>query len=792
MSHPHADRNLLFGIFALQMDFISRDALIKAINAWVLAKTKPLGQIMAEQGTLQPDIRQFVEAMIDKHLDMHDNDPHKSLAAVSALGSVRKDLEKIADADLENSLAQVSIQPQENGVPPTISYSAGISTSVGTSTSAGTRFRIVRPHAKGGLGQVYLAQDEELNREVALKEIQERHADNPESRARFLLEAEITGGLEHPGIVPVYGLGANADGRPFYAMRFVRGDSLKDVIAQFHQPKPLGESASAGGESLQFRNLLRRFLDICNAIQYAHARGVLHRDLKPSNIMLGKYGETLVVDWGLAKALAGEPGASAPGEEPPLQPRSAGGSAETLLGRALGTPQYMSPEQAEGRLDLLGPTSDVYSLGATLYCLLTGQVPFQDADRGRVSEKVQKGDFPRPRQVKPDLSPALEAVCLKAMARRPKDRYDSPRALADDIEHWLADEPVSAWPEPVSVKAGRWVRRHKARVSGAAAAIFVGLIALATGLLWYQDEQNRRATEQTLRQAEAARQKALAEEGVRNALGKVEQVRTALHKTLKKTGGVFELLNHPENWEAQIKIAETALKSTTDRLADASQGVDPELDKKAHALETLLAQDDKDRLVAVRVEKIRMDMATIVDGKFDLETAAREYPKAFAEAGFALWKDQPSASAGRIGASPIKDQLVAALDDWAMVAFVLNDKGLPEQLLEIGRLAAPDAAWGDRLRQIEVWQDPKILAKLADKAPLAGVSPQLLYVIVNLFGENYPLSLDESWLRQAQAQYPADFWLNSVLGYALANSRPVEAVGFLRAAVAVRPGSSVA
>src|SRR5262249_954482 len=151
------------------------------------------------------------------------------------------------------------------------------------STSAGVRFRILRPHAKGGLGEVFVAVDSELRREVALKEIQDRHADDQNSRARFVLEAEITGGLEHPGIVPVYGLGQYADGRPFYAMRFIRGDNLKDAIDRYHKDD---SKQDPGERAVQFRKLLGRFIDVCNAIAYAHSRGVLHRDLKPGNIML--------------------------------------------------------------------------------------------------------------------------------------------------------------------------------------------------------------------------------------------------------------------------------------------------------------------------------------------------------------------------------------------------------------------------------------------------------------------------------------------------------------------------
>ena len=172
---------------------------------------------------------------------------------------------------------------------------------MGSATSEGQRFRILRPHARGGLGAVFVALDAELNREVALKQILDKHADDPVSRQRFVAEAEITGGLEHPGVVPVYGLGTDSVGRPYYAMRFIKGDSLKEAIARFHEDEALQKDP--GRRSMELRKLLRRFTDVCNAIDYAHSRGVIHRDIKPANIIVGKYGETLVVDWGLAKAV---------------------------------------------------------------------------------------------------------------------------------------------------------------------------------------------------------------------------------------------------------------------------------------------------------------------------------------------------------------------------------------------------------------------------------------------------------------------------------------------------------
>ena len=266
-----------------------------------------------------------------------------------------------------------------------------------------------------------MALDQELDRPVALKEIQDHHADEPHSRARFVQEAEITGKLEHPGIIPVYGLGHDASGRPFYAMRFIQGDSLKEAIAAFHGDEGLKKDPVARMSRL--RELLRRFTDVCNAVAYAHSRGVLHRDLKPGNIMLGPYGETLVVDWGLAKpvgdAVSGE-AASGDGSslsEGPIRLSGQSGSrAETVAGSPIGTPAYASPEQVTGALDRLGPATDIYGLGATLYALLTGRAPVESNDLGEVIRRVERGEIPPPRSIDPTIPKPLEAICRKAMA----------------------------------------------------------------------------------------------------------------------------------------------------------------------------------------------------------------------------------------------------------------------------------------------------------------------------------------------------------------------------------------
>jgi len=360
------------------------------------------------------------------------------------------------------------------------------------SARSGDRYRILRPHARGGLGEVFLAEDTELGRKVALKEIQANHADLPESRTRFVLEAEVTGRLEHPGVVPVYGLGTYPDGRPFYAMRFVQGDSLRGAIRRFHTGTPRFDS-------LAFRELLTRFVAVCQAVAYAHSRGVLHRDLKPENVMLGKYGETYVVDWGLAKVVGRAQSDSGRFDsEKPLP--SGSHPSGTAIGQALGTPTYMSPEQAAGRLDEIGPASDVYGLGATLYAVLTGKAPFAGEYLQVILEEVCAGRLSPPRQVAPAVPRALDAVCRKAMALRPADRYPTAQALAKDVERWLADQPVSAWREPMLVRLRRWMKRHRMLVTGLAVTVLVGLASLsvATVLLSAANERERTARERAV------------------------------------------------------------------------------------------------------------------------------------------------------------------------------------------------------------------------------------------------------------------------------------------------------
>ena len=322
-----ADRNLLFGLLALQNGLINQGQLVAAFQAWTLDKARALADHLVGRGDLDADDRSAVEALVARHIKKHGGDVEQSLAAIPAGRSTRESLARIDDPDVGGTLAHLGSASTQNGDDGdrTASYA------VGEATSDGQRFRILRPHAGAGWVPFSLRWTPSCTARSPSSRSSTTTPTTHISRQRFLMEAEITGGLEHPGIVPVYGLGTYADGRPFYAMRFIRGDSLKEAIDRFHNNA--SPKRDPGRRSLELRKLLRRFIDVCNAIEYAHSRGVLHRDIKPGNIIVGRHGETLVVDWGLAKA-DGPWSRTLSSDEQTLIPSSASGSAETLPGQA--------------------------------------------------------------------------------------------------------------------------------------------------------------------------------------------------------------------------------------------------------------------------------------------------------------------------------------------------------------------------------------------------------------------------------------------------------------------------
>jgi PAS domain S-box-containing protein len=406
------DRNLLFGVLALQADLIDSRQFIDACLLWTSRKDVPLADLLVERGWIEPDDRAHVDYLLRRKLHKHGGDAGATLAAIP--DEVKRSLAALKDDDIQRSLGCL---PAPDEVA-TVDHLPGPC----------ERYSRLRLHATGGIGRVWLARDGDLGRDVALKELRPEQAEEAALRTRFLQEAQITGQLEHPGIVPVYELVRAEDGRrPFYVMRFVKGRTLSQAARDYHHNRRAGRA-----EPLELPALLNAFVTVCNTAAYAHSRGVVHRDLKGQNILLGDFGEVVVLDWGLAKRL-GRPEVS---EAAPPMPGAAEDSAQTVQGQTLGTPGYMAPEQAAGRPDLIGRHTDVYGLGAVLYEVLTGRAPFVGPDTATVLRRVQEEAPPPPRESWPEVPPALEALCLRALAKRPEDRPAGAAELAQEVQGW--------------------------------------------------------------------------------------------------------------------------------------------------------------------------------------------------------------------------------------------------------------------------------------------------------------------------------------------------------------------
>jgi tetratricopeptide (TPR) repeat protein/tRNA A-37 threonylcarbamoyl transferase component Bud32 len=359
------------------------------------------------------------------------------------------------------------------------------------------RYVVQQFHAKGGIGEVWLAEDVEIGRGVALKRLQKNRE---EQRDRFLAEAQITGQLEHPGIVPVHDLGVDEEGQPFYVMTFIRGRTLKDAIDDYHA----GNRADPEAAELGRCRLLEIFIKVCQAVAYAHSRGVIHRDLKPDNVMLGAYGETLLLDWGLAKVRSQS---ESTGTHSSVHLTYSSGSTETQARIVMGSPPYMAPEVAEGRAADADERTDVYLLGATLYHVLTGEMPRRGSSRSELVDLARTVPPPPPRKIKGDVPRALEAVCLKAMAHRKQDRYTGALDVAADVQRYLAGAVVSAYREPLPARVWRWCKRHRRALGrSVAAAVVAGLALFGAGLVreaWRSAEAARRDADELRRREQA-------------------------------------------------------------------------------------------------------------------------------------------------------------------------------------------------------------------------------------------------------------------------------------------------
>jgi WD40 repeat protein/serine/threonine protein kinase len=457
------DSNLLFGLMATQLMRLPPKQWVEAAVSWAAHPERDLPEYLVESGTLSEGDCRLLRRLVDEVVQAHDGDASAALSAFGGQEQVsrafRGSIVLTASGGVEPATDSALPWVKTEGVP-SVEESAG-------------RYEFVSEFDRGGMGKVLLVHDRHLGRDIALKELLPIvDASGSTSRplsaphmARFLQEARITGQLEHPSIVPVYELGHRNDGTLYYTMKLVRGKTLSQAIKE----------AGTLNERLK---LLPHFADLCQAMAYAHNRGVIHRDIKPGNVMVGEFGETVVLDWGLAKAKS-EKDVHADGLAKTLRFMNEGdeeGVAKSAYGEALGTPAYMPPEQAEGRLDEVDERADVYSLGAVLYELLTGHAPFEGGTMYSTLWCVMTEE-PRPiRSWEPDAPPELVAICHRAMKRDRGHRYDSAKAIADEIDRFESGALVHTYEYRFGELFGRFVRKHKAIIATVAIATCIVIL----------------------------------------------------------------------------------------------------------------------------------------------------------------------------------------------------------------------------------------------------------------------------------------------------------------------------
>jgi serine/threonine-protein kinase len=596
----------------------------------------------------------------------------------------------------------------------------------------------------GGMGCVLRAGDPELGRTLAVKVLRPEHRGNAELERRFREEARITGQLQHPGVPPVHLIGALPDGRPFFAMKRVKGRTLAEIL----------QGRTGPGDDLP--RFLAVFEQVCQTMAYAHAQGVIHRDLKPANVMVGAFGEVQVMDWGLAKVLPGE--ASRERQRPEEgQETSAVATVgqtpvglSTQVGQLLGTPAYMAPEQARGEIDCVDERADVFGLGAILCAILTGQPPFRGASKGEVQARAQRGDLADALArldgcgADADLVRLARACLAPERAGRPCDAGAAEEAVAAyraGVQERLRAAEVEG--ERQRVRAAEERRRRRLAVALAAAVLALAATG-AGGGLWLERTAAQRRTEKAL-------QKERAREGFEGALAQAERLRRQMRwsdagDALDQAEGHL-IDDAPPGWGERLRQARADLRT------------------------------------AKALDGVRLHRAQFVKGKgrSDLAAASASYARTFREHDWDVLKGN-LAEAARIRDSAMRDELVAALDDWT---FVERDEATRKRLLQTARAADPDPL-KDQVRDLVMGRDRESLKRLARELNVARLSPALTAV---LMGALRPAWEDRvALVRRALEHHPSDFWLNFLLATDLhRQGKPDEAIGFFRVALVLRP-----
>jgi serine/threonine-protein kinase len=602
------------------------------------------------------------------------------------------------------------------------------------------RYQLQREIAHGGMGSVFKGRDADLSRDVAIKLLLDRHAGRPDLVCRFVEEAQIAGQLQHPGIVPVYELG-QMNGRPFFAMKLVKGQTLAQLL----------ETRSDPGQDLP--RVVQNFEQVCQAVAYAHARGVIHRDLKPANVMVGSFGEVLVMDWGLAKVLrrGGIDDKLASQQLPEAvsevrTARSGGSTVEaesgTQAGSVLGTPSYMAPEQARGDLDLLDERADVFGLGAILCHILTGKPPFT----GRNPEALRKAQTASLTEAFSALDGCgadaeLVALAKRCLAAEPWDRPREASAVVDAVgvyQRGVAERLRQAELQRAAAQARAEEEKKRRRLAvGLAAAVLVLVLAGGgSGVWWWQGRQ------EVVRQVEAALAEADRERQADHWAG----VRAALERARGHLGGGGPVM-------------------LRDRVEQAWRDAD----------------------VVAALEEVRLRQWDVRSGRWVNSLADENYAAAFRSYGIEIDASDPEEAAARVRGSAVQDHLLAALDNWWSIRRMMNDREGADRLRAVADQADGDP-WRTGLRAAIAANESGRLKDFVGQT--SARLPAVLVVLANALRDSGAVAEAEEVLRRGLAQHPANFWLIPELGDLLDKQRRFgEAEGFHRVALALRPDS---
>jgi serine/threonine-protein kinase len=613
-----------------------------------------------------------------------------------------------------------------------------------------TRYQLLEEIGVGGIGRVYRARDRHLRRELAVKVLRASHEARLDIIQRFIAEAQIGAQLQHTGIAPVYEMGYFANGSPFLAMKLVRGHTLASMLSN----RRTASENQAG--------LLAIFQQVCQAIAYAHARGVIHRDLKPGNIMVGEFGEVQVMDWGLAKVLGARESAE--------QEESPEGEAHTIrtqrtetdefvsrAGLIIGTPAYMPPEQSLGAIQEIDQRSDVFALGAILCEILTLRPPFAADSTDEVCRMSQTGDLAEAHQRLNGCGAdsSLRELAIACLAAEPADRPADAGVVAQELANYLASVEDRIQQERLNAERQKLLaleerKQRKLWIGLSAVALFALSMAAIAGLIWQHNQsQSRQRLMLAAQQVEAD----LLQAKNRIAAGDIRAAWLDWNRAAAREG--LEAL--------------------------------PELcDERDRLRRDLELTDELDRIRLLR-------SANKYGVGIDLDAPLAEYEKAFARYGLNVWTENQRSLAERMKKSLVKSALFASVHDWMLVCEYQFRREADEtrrqqwrnqrnRLLELARLVNSDAKL-DPIYDPANWDSPGKLDEFSKQLNTADVSPHLLVTL----GEMLSDEARETLWRSGQSNHPGDFWINSALAMLLDNNSNEEAVGFYRAALAIRP-----